>query len=224
MMTHLEFTSSSSTGAAFSPVENVYQQGGKRCFDLLLALALLPILAPAIFVFAMLNTLTTRSPFFGHTRIGKDGHRFICWKLQTMHQDSDHILATFLSGNPSAAKEWAQKRKLKNGPRVTSFGRFLRRTSLDELPQIWNVICGEMSFVGPRPITQCELQRYGGNASEYLSVRPGVTGLWQVYGLANGCYKERVRLDPIYCHAITVHRDLALIAMTALVVIKATGK
>jgi exopolysaccharide production protein ExoY len=223
-MAHLEFTSRSSTTTIFTPAANAYQRGGKRCFDLLFALVLLPILVPITFLFVILNSLNIGSPIFGHARIGKNGHRFMCWKLQTMHPDSDHILTAFLASDPSAAAEWAQTQKLKDDPRVTSFGWFLRRTSLDELPQIWNVICGDMSFVGPRPITQCELHRYGGDASEYLSVRPGVTGLWQVYGRANGCYKERVRLDTNYCHAITMHQDLALIAMTALVVIKATGK
>jgi lipopolysaccharide/colanic/teichoic acid biosynthesis glycosyltransferase len=141
-----------------------------------------------------------------------------------MRPNSDHILSTFLASNPAAKAEWAQTQKLKNDPRVTPFGRFLRRTSLDELPQIWNVICGDMSFVGPRPITRQELDRYGKNARGYLSVRPGVTGLWQIHGRTAGCYKERVRLDTMYCRAITFHKDLTLIAMTGMVVLKATGK
>ena len=223
-MAHLEFTSSSSTKTAATPVEHAYRRGGKRCFDLMLALALLPVLVPAICILGLLNVLNIGSPIFGHTRIGHNGRGFNCWKMRTMHPNSDQLLTAYLARNPTAADEWKKNHKLKHDPRVTSFGRFLRRTSLDELPQIWNVIRGEMSFVGPRPITQGELYRYGGAAHEYLSVRPGVTGLWQVYGRTNGCYKERVRMDTLYCHAISVHQDLALIAMTALVLMKTTGK
>ena len=223
-MAHLGFASSTTTTVAAVPVESTYRHGGKRCFDLLLGFALLPILLPTICILTILNTLSIGSPIFGHTRIGQDGRSFACWKMRTMLPASDHVLTAYLAQNPSAADEWAKTQKLKNDPRVAQFGRFLRRTSLDELPQIWNVIRGDMSFVGPRPITQNELSRYGHATHKYLSVRPGITGLWQIYGRANGCYKERVQMDTVYCNAITVHQDLALIAMTALVLIKATGK
>jgi lipopolysaccharide/colanic/teichoic acid biosynthesis glycosyltransferase len=141
-----------------------------------------------------------------------------------MRPNSDQLLEAYLLENPIAADEWARTQKLTNDPRVTTFGRFLRRTSLDELPQLWNVLRGDMSFVGPRPITQSELHHYGSTAHDYLAVRPGVTGIWQVYGRANGCYKERVRMDQMYCHAISVNQDLVLILMTAFVLLKVTGK
>lgn len=223
-MAHLEFASSSSPKTAARPVENTYCRGGKRCFDLVLAFVLLPILVPAICILVVLNALNLGSPIFGHKRIGQNGRSFMCWKMRTMHSHSDHILTAFLDKNPSASDEWTTTHKLKNDPRVTSLGGFLRRTSLDELPQVWNVIRGDMSFVGPRPITQDELHRYGAATQQYLSVRPGVTGQWQVYGRANGCYKERVRMDARYCSAITIYQDLILIAMTTLVFLKVTGK
>lgn len=223
-MAHLELTSNASNKTATVDITNAYQRGGKRCLDLFFALVLLPLLVPVIAILAILNTVNFGSPFFGHKRIGRNGKVFTCWKLRTMRPNAQSLLAEHLAENPIAATEWKRTQKLENDPRVTSFGLFLRRTSLDELPQIWNVIRGEMSLVGPRPITQNELSRYGNSAAEYLAARPGVTGVWQVYGRANGCYKERVRMDTFYCRAITIHHDLILIAMTLFVLLRTTGK
>lgn len=223
-MAHLDYTYDARTKARILPVKNLYRGGGKRCMDVSLSLALLPIILPVIAILCILNALSIGAPLFRHTRVGKDGRPFNCWKLRTMPSDSDQVLKTYLANTPSAADEWSKTQKLTNDPRVTPFGRFLRRSSLDELPQIWNVFRGDMSFVGPRPVTQGELHHYGVVAREYLSVRPGVTGVWQVYGRGNGCYKERVQMDRLYCRAISAHQDVQLIAMTALVLLKVTGK
>ncbi|MEO9496138.1 MAG: sugar transferase, partial [Vibrio splendidus] len=198
-MAHLEFTSNATDKAANIDLGNAYQRGGKRCLDLCLSVILLPILIPVIGVLVVMIILTFGSPIYGHRRVGRNGQSFICWKLRTMRPNAQALLNEHLSKSPAAAAEWKRTQKLKNDPRVTIFGHFLRRTSLDELPQIWNIIRGEMSFVGPRPITQDELPRYGTSAAEYLAARPGVTGVWQVYGRSNGCYKERVRMDTFYC-------------------------
>jgi lipopolysaccharide/colanic/teichoic acid biosynthesis glycosyltransferase len=223
-MAHLEFTSDAATKSATVDISNAYQRGGKRCLDLFFSVILLPVLAPVIGILTILIIMTFGSPIFGHTRIGRNGKIFTCWKLRTMRPNAQNLLDEYLAHNPAAAKEWEQTQKLKNDPRVTPFGRFLRRTSLDELPQIWNVIRGEMSLVGPRPITQNELSRYGTSAPEYLATRPGVTGVWQIYGRSNGCYKERVQMDTFYCRAISVHHDLMLIVMTLFVILRTTGK
>lgn len=223
-MTHLNFTSNASVDAARALDFGTYQRGGKRCLDLILALLFLPIVVPVIITMFAINRGTGSATFFGHPRIGKNGDRFVCWKIQTMTPNSEYILKAHFENNPLAIKEWHQKQKLVNDPRVTTFGRFLRRTSLDELPQIWNVFRGDMSFVGPRPITESELHHYGARAKDYFSARPGITGVWQVYGRANGCYKERVQMDLSYCRAISIFSDLSLIALTGLVVFKATGR
>lgn len=223
-MTHLEIASTTSLVSATHPVNSSYQRSGKRVLDIILGLILLPFVAFVILTIVLVHKLSGGDPFFGHERVGKNGHRFLCWKLRTMSANSDQILKDHLRNNPAAAKEWARTQKLSVDPRITPFGQFLRRTSLDELPQIWNVLRGEMSFVGPRPVTQEELHHYGAARTEFLSVSPGITGIWQINGRANGCYKERVQMDLSYCNAATMVSDLGLIAKTALVVLKATGR
>ena len=154
----------------------------------------------------MLWVISTRDggpEFFGHVRVGKDGVPFRCWKVRTMVVDAQEKLEAHLKCNPEAAKEWTQDHKLSNDPRITRYGNVLRRTSLDELPQILNVIKGEMSFVGPRPIVEDELVRYGPFKGTYLSMRPGITGLWQVSGRDDISYDERVDLDLIYSRDIS---------------------
>jgi exopolysaccharide production protein ExoY len=223
-MTHFEFTTGARPAPQYLTSESKYQRGGKRCFDFVLALILLPIVAPMIAILCAANSMTGSGSFFGHRRIGKNGKPFVCWKIRTMALHSDAILNRHLSTNPAAAAEWHKTQKLSDDPRVTRFGRFLRCTSLDELPQIWNVLKGDMSFVGPRPITREELHHYATAAQQYRSVRPGITGTWQIYGRTNGCYKERVKMDATYCHSQSIRRDIILIAMTALIIFKATGK
>ena len=211
-------------GRSHSIGQSVYERIGKRFFDLVLALCLLPFLTPLIALFWVLTRLQGRTGFFGHDRIGRDGRSFRCWKIRTMIPDAQAMLEHHLHTDPSAAAEWAQCQKLSHDPRVTRLGQILRRTSLDELPQIWNVIKGEMSFVGPRPVTEDELSRYGAERTAYLGLRPGITGLWQIEGRSNGCYTERTRLDCLYAGQMGLVRDLCLILRTPLVLVWPTGR
>ena len=201
-----------------------YKVAGKRLFDLTLALALMPVLVPLISVLWLLTKRDGGSGFFGHRRVGRNGKVFRCWKLRTMVVDAEQKLREHLKENPAAAAEWARDHKLDDDPRITRLGRFLRKTSLDELPQIWNVIRGEMSFVGPRPIVRVELHKYGNHRPVYLSMTPGITGLWQVSGRNDVTYDERVNFDVEYAKDISLLTDLRLIAKTGLSVVGATGR
>lgn len=202
----------------------LYRTAGKRTFDLCLALFLLPLVMPVIAVLWFATTRDGGSGFFGHRRIGRNGKVFRCWKLRTMVVDSEARLREHLRSNPEAAKEWARDHKLDDDPRVTRLGRFLRKTSLDELPQLWNVIRGEMSFVGPRPVVRVELHKYGAYRPLYLSMTPGITGLWQVTGRNDVSYPQRVQMDVDYAKMLSLFTDMRLIAMTALSVVGATGR
>lgn len=204
--------------------QGAYGRIGKRTVDVFLALALLPILMPLILLLFVITRLSGGSGFFAHSRIGRHGQAFKCFKIRTMVADADHCLTKYLAAHPAAAREWQRNCKLANDPRVTRFGRFLRRTGLDELPQIWNVLRGDMSFVGPRPVTEPELARYGQRKVAYLSLRPGVTGMWQIHGRTNGCYRSRVILDQDYLNRVSLKCDLVLIAQTVVSVMKMTGR
>lgn len=202
----------------------VYRRYGKRAFDLALALVMLPVLAPLIAALAIAVRRDGGPGLFGHMRIGQDGVMFRCWKIRTMVADSETRLAAYLDANPEARAEWERDHKLSNDPRVTPLGRFLRKTSLDELPQLWNVLKGDMSFVGPRPIVLAELAKYGSYQAAYLAMKPGVTGLWQVSGRNDVTYEERVLMDVDYMGRISLPLDVQLIAKTALAVLHRTGK
>ncbi|MEC8628671.1 MAG: sugar transferase [Pseudomonadota bacterium] len=202
----------------------MYAAFGKRVCDLVFAFALLPILVPVIAILWGLTRLDGGPGFFGHKRVGKDRRQFSCWKIRTMVPDAEAKLKQYLSENPDAMAQWQRDFKLDNDPRITRLGNFLRKTSLDELPQIWNVIRGEMSFVGPRPVVQDELLRYGESEKYYLSVRPGITGLWQVSGRNDISYADRVRMDRIYASRYSMLQDTKIIAKTATVVLFPTGK
>ena len=204
--------------------QGAYGRIGKRTMDVVLALTLLPFLSPLILILFMIARSSGGSGFFAHSRVGRHGQPFRCFKIRTMVADADARLKQHLAAHPTAAREWQRSYKLDNDPRVTWFGRFLRRTGLDELPQIWNVLRGDMSFVGPRPVTAPELARYGRGKAAYLSLRPGVTGMWQVHGRSNGCYQTRVNLDQDYRNRVSLRCDLLLIAQTAVSVVKMTGR
>jgi len=220
---HIE-TTQLATGFDAPPDARFYRNYAKRSFDLALAIALTPIVAPIIALLWLVAKMDGGSGFFGHTRIGKDSKGFRCWKIRTMVVNAPAKLAVYLENNPEAAKEWKRDHKLRCDPRITPVGDFLRRTSLDELPQLWNVFKGEMSFVGPRPIVQEELSRYGAASRNYLSVRPGITGLWQVSGRNDISYDERVDLDVAYIQNVSFLGDAKLILATANTVLKRTGK
>lgn len=196
----------------------------KRGFDLLVALLLLPAIIPVILCLMLWTRLNGGPGLFGHLRIGKNGRPFRCWKIRTMVPDADKVLTELLRSDPDMCAEWAADQKLSQDPRVTPLGAFLRRTSLDELPQIWNVLVGDMSLVGPRPVTKDELARYGAAKHSYLSVRPGITGLWQVSGRNSVGYSARVALDEAYCADVTFKKDLKILLKTAGVVLKCSGQ
>ncbi|MES1156881.1 MAG: sugar transferase [Alphaproteobacteria bacterium] len=171
----------------------------KRAFDVFVSAAVMIFLAPAFLTIAALIKLGDGGPiFYRHLRIGRSGQRFECFKFRTMAVDSQERLAFILQSDPHAAAEWRESQKLRSDPRVTKIGVFLRKSSLDELPQFFNVLRGDMSIVGPRPITRAELYRYGRDRRYYLLVRPGITGLWQVSGRSNASYDKRVQLDREY--------------------------
>lgn len=201
-----------------------YSNCGKRLFDVILCLALIPLAVPLIAMLWVISTANGNRGFYAHPRVGRYGKTFNCLKIRTMEPAADAIFNNALEINAEFAHEWRHSQKLKNDPRVLRFGRFLRATSMDELPQIWNVFRGDMSFVGPRPVTLGELSRYGDAANDYLSVRPGITGLWQVSGRGKVSFKHRVRLDLQYIHNISMFGDLVLLFRTIAAVFRATGQ
>lgn len=160
---------------------------------------------------------------FGHYRVGKGGKLFRCWKFRSMRRDSEEILAELLRTDEAARAEWASDQKLTNDPRITPIGHFLRKSSLDELPQLLNVIKGEMSLVGPRPVTVGELTRYGRVRWHYVSVAPGMTGLWQISGRNNTTYAERVDFDRQYVESRSMMGDLSILIKTVRVVVFREG-
>ena len=200
-----------------------YAGWGKRSLDLVAVVVLLLPVALVLVLLAILVRTQGGQPFFGHARVGRGGRTFTCWKIRTMVPDAEARLDEVLRSDSTAAAQWAQYQKLDNDPRVTRLGHLLRRTSLDEVPQLWNVLRGDMSLVGPRPVTRVELERYGSAASDYVSVRPGLTGLWQVEGRNALTYAERVALDQQYARKLTVREDLRILSKTVSVVLARTG-
>lgn len=201
-----------------------YRALGKRALDVVLAIAISPVLLPVIGVLWLVTIRDGGKGFFGHTRIGRNGKAFRCWKLRTMVVDAEQKLKDYLDGNPEAALQWERDFKLEDDPRITAFGKFLRKTSLDELPQIWNVLKGEMSFVGPRPVVRNELNRYGQARHVYQSMTPGITGLWQVSGRNEISYDTRVALDVAYSQSVSFWSDTVILLKTFGAVTKLTGK
>jgi undecaprenyl-phosphate galactose phosphotransferase len=195
----------------------------KRCFDLCMSITLIAIGFPILAAIALKVMSTGRPVFYGHKRVGQEGKLFKCYKFRTMLPNSDHLLADLLASSAEAREEWGRDFKLKNDPRVTSIGQFLRRTSLDELPQLWNVLKGEMSLVGPRPIVTAELERYGNQVDFYLEAKPGVTGLWQISGRNDVTYETRVYLDSWYVKNWSLFNDIVILFRTVKVVFRKEG-
>lgn len=196
----------------------------KRCMDLVAATVGGLVILPFLFYLAVAVKLSSRGPIlYGHRRIGKNGRYFTAWKFRTMFQNADLVLEHYLAEHPELHEEWQKDHKLRFDPRVTRIGRFLRKTSLDELPQLWNVIRGEMSLVGPRPIVTAEIKKYGPFYGLYTMVKPGITGLWQVSGRNNTTYEERIQLDAYYVRNWSPWMDLYLLLRTIRIVLFAKG-
>jgi Undecaprenyl-phosphate galactose phosphotransferase WbaP len=186
----------------------------KTTFDQIGALAMLLLLSPLMVTLAALVRAEGGAAFYRHRRIGSGGREFECVKFRTMVPNADEVLRRLISNDPRAATEWSETQKLRDDPRVTALGRFLRRSSLDELPQLINVLRGEMSLVGPRPIVRAEVARYGESIEYYYAAKPGITGLWQVSGRSDVSYDRRVRLDVWYVRNWTLWHDVAILLRT----------
>jgi exopolysaccharide production protein ExoY len=187
----------------------------KRLMDLGMSLVASLILIPILLLIGLLIRVLMGGPvIFAHPRIGREGNAFRCYKFRTMIADGDAVLQQYLNDNPEALREWRVTRKLTSDPRITWFGRILRKSSLDELPQLINVIRGDMSVVGPRPIVAEELSRYGSYSADYLRARPGLTGLWQVSGRSGLSYERRIDLDRYYVRRWSIALDLAIVLKT----------
>ncbi len=196
----------------------------KRFFDITAALAGLTVISPLFLMLILLVKFSDGGKvFYGHRRIGRSGRVFHCLKFRTMVEDGDAVLAAYLARNPQEREEWLATRKLQNDPRVTRVGAVLRKLSLDELPQIFNILRGEMSFVGPRPVVRDELKMYGTSASFYLKSRPGLTGLWQVSGRNDVSYQARVAFDRHYGENWSFVFDLKILIRTVPAVFSSRG-
>ncbi|MCE2760821.1 MAG: sugar transferase [Acetobacteraceae bacterium] len=196
----------------------------KRALDIIGAGVGLVLLAPFFLIVALLVRADGGPAFFAHQRVGRGGKLFGCLKFRSMVIDSQARLEALLASDPAARAEWEATRKLKNDPRITRIGRFLRSTSLDELPQLINVLRGEMSLVGPRPVQEAEIDRYyGASAAHYMAVRPGITGLWQVSGRSETSYESRVALDVSYVSRPSLLADISILLRTPVAVLSRRG-
>ena len=195
----------------------------KRSFDLFASIAILIIGSPVLLWIAAQVLASGRPIFYGHKRVGQNGKHFPCYKFRTMKPNADILLQELIAGCPDSKAEWLRDFKLKNDPRITPIGQFLRKTSLDELPQLWNVLKGEMSLVGPRPIVDAELERYGNQVNYYLEAKPGITGLWQISGRNDVSYDTRVYLDTWYVKNWSLYNDLVILFKTLNVILKKDG-
>lgn len=193
----------------------------KRAVDIFLVVMAAPVSLPLIVLLASIIAVRGGNPFYSQIRIGIGGEQYRIWKLRTMVHDADQQLKAYLSKNPAACIEWKNTQKLKNDPRITVFGRILRKTSVDELPQLWNVLNGTMSLVGPRPMMVDQEKEYSGNG--YYNLRPGITGLWQVSERNEGNFSDRAKFDDEYDRSLSAKTDLRILAATVGVVIRGTG-
>lgn len=195
-----------------------------RALDILGAAALLIVFAPVMLLIALSIALTSPGPIiFKQMRIGRDGRLFECYKFRTMAIDAEERLQHLLATDPDARREWALAQKLRDDPRIVGIGNFLRKSSLDELPQLWNILRGDMSLVGPRPIVRDETERYGKYIVFYCAVKPGLTGLWQVSGRNDTTYRRRVAYDVIYARKGTFWDNVKILFMTVPSVVMSRG-
>jgi len=196
----------------------------KRIIDLTLCALLIPVIVPVIAIVYSLIAVESGFPvFYSQQRLGHGAKSFRIWKFRTMVRNAPEVLEQTLARNVQLRDEWNQNQKLRNDPRITAIGKFLRKTSLDELPQFWNVVRGDMSLVGPRPIVECEIAKYKEAYGAYTKTTPGVTGLWQVSGRNHTTYSERVAYDTFYVRNWSVWMDLYLLARTVKVIVTGAG-
>lgn len=201
-----------------------YNRLYKRMFDILLSLLGMVVFIPLGIIIVLGIYIDSPGPVvFAHKRVGQHGNKFPCYKFRTMVPNAERVLQEYLAKNPSAKEEWDSSFKLKDDPRVTRVGKFLRKTSLDELPQIWNVLIGQMSLVGPRPIVEAEIEKYGEFIRDYYLVPPGITGMWQVNGRSDTTYPERVAMDTWYVRNWSVWIDLVYLFKTVKIVLERKG-
>ena len=196
----------------------------KRCGDIFLILLSMPVVLPLVMLVATLVVLSSPGPvFYSHRRIRRNGAFFSMWKFRTMCVNSAEVLEQYLTAHPEARAEWNKTHKLRHDPRVTPIGAFLRRYSIDELPQVWNVLMGQMSLVGPRPIVAAEVEKYGDFFSFYCRVKPGLTGLWQVSGRSKLSYDARVSIDCRYVQRWSLWGDFVILLKTFRSVVNQDG-
>jgi len=207
------------TANSFKP--SLYRRAGKRALDIILVLSTAWFTVPVIAVLALAVLVTGQTPFFVQQRVGLNGRTFRMWKLRTMLPNAEARLETYLATNPAAKAEWDSKQKLQNDPRITPIGNWLRKTSMDELPQLFNVLNGTMSLVGPRPMMLEQKAQYFGQS--YFDLRPGMTGLWQVSDRNDCEFVGRVRYDDIYGRVVSLGTDIRVLLRTVAVVIRGTG-
>lgn len=211
----------------FSTTHNLTKKGNlalKRILDIFLVILSLPIVIPLVLIISIAIKCTSKGPvFYGHMRVGKNGKPLKTWKFRSMVVDSDVQLKKILATDPVRAAEWEKDRKFVDDPRVTKVGKILRKTSLDEIPQLWNIFLGQMSFVGPRPVTKPELKKYRKYANYVLSVKPGLSGMWQISGRSDTGYEERITLDTYYIQNWSIWLDIWIILKTVWVVLKGKG-
>jgi exopolysaccharide production protein ExoY len=214
-------TGSDSAAREGRPGSGLYATHLKRLLDVTAVIAALPFLVPLVLVLAFLIRRDGGPAFYVQDRVGRGGRIFRLWKLRTMVVDADRRLAEHLARNPAARAEWHETQKLRNDPRITPIGRFLRKTSLDELPQLWNVLRGEMSLVGPRPMMPDQQPLYPGRA--YYQLRPGLTGFWQVSGRNRTAFAGRAEYDADYAERLSFLTDLGVLLRTVRIVLRGTG-
>lgn len=210
------------SGSRAGRAHGIYRRFGKRAFDIALVLVCAPLYLPLIGIAALLLAVEGGNPFYRQDRLGRGGDRFSILKLRTMVRDADARLEAILDADPALRREWEVSQKLRHDPRVTRVGEFLRRTSLDELPQLWNVLRGDMSLVGPRPMLPEQLPLYG-DPAHYFALRPGISGDWQVGRRNESSFAERAQYDANYDAAVSLGRDLHVLWRTIGVVSKRTG-
>ena len=199
----------------------IYRSIFKRMLDVSAIVIAAPVVVPVVAALAIGVARDGGSPFYTQSRIGKDGRIFRMWKLRSMVRDADRQMQDLLARDPAAKAEWDRSQKLRHDPRITRFGHFLRRSSLDELPQLWNVLTGDMSLVGPRPMMVNQQTLYPGSA--YYALRPGITGYWQTSGRNQTTFEARAEYDTVYEEGLALSTDLRILLRTVSVVLKGTG-